>query len=103
VKSTNVCQVLSLCRELRGDAIALIDAFNLPDFVMNSPFGRYDGDVYVNYFARVVARNPPTHPPPYFETVIKPLLQREVGENGEPEDETDTVCLPGTWFLHVFN
>ena len=63
------------------------DAFNLPDFLLNSPFGRYDGDVYTHYFAHVRAQNPPVHPPPYFDKLIKPLLFREEEDQGEPEEE----------------
>eukprot|EP00158_Paraphelidium_tribonemae_P007416 Partr_v1_DN28236_c0_g1_i4_m76000 putative acyl-coenzyme A oxidase len=80
-------KVLDLCRELRKNAIGLTDAFNLPDFLLNSPFGRYDGDVYTHYFAHVRAQNPPTHPPVYFDKLIKPLLFRKEVDMGEPEEE----------------
>lgn len=33
-------------RELRPDAVALVDAFAIPDYVLDSSLGRYDGDVY---------------------------------------------------------
>lgn len=81
--------VLKLCHEIRRDVIPLTDAFNLPDFVINSPFGRYDGDVYTHYFDKVVRRNPPQHPPPYFERLIKPLIHRKEEDQTEPEDEED--------------
>ena len=32
--------------ELRPDAVALVDAFGIPDRVLNSTIGRYDGNVY---------------------------------------------------------
>jgi acyl-CoA oxidase len=79
-----------MCRDVRKDAIGLVDSFNLPDFVMNSPFGRYDGDVYTHYFAQVRARNPPTHPVDYFDSHIKPLLHRKIEEQTEPDDEEET-------------
>ena len=31
---------------LRPDAVPLVDAFDFPDFVLNSTLGRYDGQVY---------------------------------------------------------
>jgi acyl-CoA oxidase len=65
---------------------------------MNSPFGRFDGDVYTSYFNKVVARNPPSHPPPYFERVIKPLIHRQAEEPSEPDDEDDMVSV--TFGLH---
>ena len=81
--------VLDLCREIRKDAIPLVDAFNLPDFLLNSPFGRFDGDVYTAYFDKVVSRNPPSHPPPYFDRVIKPLIHRQIEDQSEPDDEEE--------------
>jgi acyl-CoA oxidase len=36
----------TLVEQLRPDAIALVDAFDLPDRVLNSTIGRYDGNVY---------------------------------------------------------
>ena len=81
---------MELCREIRKDAVPLVDSFNLPDFLINSPFGRYDGDVYTHYFNKVVSSNPPTNPaPPYFDKLIKPLITRQVEEQTEPEDEED--------------
>ncbi|KAI3633696.1 hypothetical protein MIR68_008643 [Amoeboaphelidium protococcarum] len=82
-------QVLELCHQIRKDAVPLVDAFNLPDFVLNSPLGRYDGDIYTHYFNKVVSRNPPVHPPPYFERLIKPLIHRRAEDQTEPEDEDD--------------
>ncbi len=52
-------KVVALCKEVRKDAIPLVDAFNFTDYIINSPFGRYDGDVYRQYFDLVVRNNPP--------------------------------------------
>jgi acyl-CoA oxidase len=40
---------IALCRlaeELRSDMVALVDAFDFPDIVLNSALGRFDGNVY---------------------------------------------------------
>lgn len=34
-------------------AVPVVDAFALSDHVVNSPLGRYDGDVYTAYFNHV--------------------------------------------------
>ena len=34
----------------RPEAVALVDAFDYSDFVLNSPLGRYDGNVYEALF-----------------------------------------------------
>jgi len=40
-----------LLDELRGDAVALVDAFDIPDRVLNSNIGRKDGNVYEALYA----------------------------------------------------
>ena len=39
-----------LCRRLRPDLVALTDAFDFPDRVLNSTLGRHDGNVYEHLF-----------------------------------------------------
>ncbi len=36
--------------------VPVVDAFALSDHIVNSPLGRYDGDVYENYFNLVSCR-----------------------------------------------
>ncbi|OQR81530.1 acyl-CoA dehydrogenase/oxidase [Thraustotheca clavata] len=38
--------VTTLCKELRVDAVILVDAFNLSDAILQSCIGRYDGNIY---------------------------------------------------------
>lgn len=65
------------CAKVREQAIPLTDAFNLSDFFINSAIGKYDGDVYNNYFTKVVSRDPiKNSKPPYFDTITKPYLYR---------------------------
>ncbi|KAJ1985896.1 fatty-acyl coenzyme A oxidase [Dimargaris cristalligena] len=61
---------------VRKDAVPLVDAFNYTDYVINSPLGRYDGNVYEAYFNLVKTNNPKHNDIPYFDSVIKPLLTR---------------------------
>ncbi|KAL0487225.1 acyl-CoA oxidase [Acrasis kona] len=35
-----------LLKELRSDAVGLVDAFNFPDFLLRSALGRFDGNAY---------------------------------------------------------
>ncbi|KAI7948464.1 hypothetical protein MJO29_010129 [Puccinia striiformis f. sp. tritici] len=69
--------VTRLCAEVRGYVVSLIDAFRYSDHIINSPFGKYDGNVYSAYFNAVQAANPlpPVHP--YFDQLIKPMLTQE--------------------------
>ncbi|KAI8444493.1 acyl-coenzyme a oxidase 1 [Phakopsora pachyrhizi] len=75
--------VTRLCAEIRTCAVSLVDAFRFSDHIINSPLGRYDGNVYEAYFNAVRAANPlpPVHP--YFERLIKPILTREALEFGD--------------------
>jgi len=57
---------------------------------INSPLGRHDGDIYNHYFAHVKAANPHEPVAPYFERVIKPLIEREdVGFDDADEIDLD--------------
>ena len=38
--------VLDLLKELRPNAVAIVDAFDFPDAVLDSALGRWDGQVY---------------------------------------------------------
>ncbi|KAG1052199.1 hypothetical protein G6F42_028952 [Rhizopus arrhizus] len=74
-----------LCSAVRDQAIPLVDSFNLSDYMVNSPLGRADGNVYVHYFDQVKRSNP-QGPHPYFDRLIKPLIERSL-ENDDMEDE----------------
>lgn len=63
----------SLCSYLRPDAIALVDAFLLPDWMLNSSLGVYNGNVYQCTFDRVNAQKQLSHTPPYWDEETKPL------------------------------
>lgn len=72
-------KITVLCKQVRMESISLTDAFNYTDFIINSPFGRYDGNVYESYFGMVQKANRPAVIPPYFESEIRPLFTRDVG------------------------
>lgn len=52
--------VEELMREIRPHAVRLVDAWCLPDYLLDSALGRYDGRVYEELFERAssVERNP---------------------------------------------
>ncbi|KAJ9091546.1 hypothetical protein QFC21_007171 [Naganishia friedmannii] len=82
-------EVDALCLGLRKVVIPVVDAFAISDHIINSPLGRYDGDVYTAYFNHVRAANPPTKQHPYFDRLIKPLLERK------PLEEEDVDAAMG--------
>ena len=43
-------KLYQLLREVRREAVPLVDAFDLPDVALNSALGRYDGDVYTHLY-----------------------------------------------------
>lgn len=45
--------IIALNSRVRKDAVPIVDSFGITDFVINSPMGRYDGDVYRHYFTTV--------------------------------------------------
>jgi acyl-CoA oxidase len=68
-------KIASLIETIRPQVIPLTDAFGLSDYVVNSPLGCYDGDVYRRLMDRVIQSNP-QKPHEYFERTIKPVLLR---------------------------
>ncbi|KAJ9117604.1 hypothetical protein QFC22_004454 [Naganishia vaughanmartiniae] len=82
-------EVDGLCLALRKVVIPVVDAFAISDHIINSPLGRYDGDVYTAYFNHVRAANPPKKEHPYFDRLIKPLLERK------PLEEEDVDAAMG--------
>jgi len=76
-----------LCLKLRKIAIPVVDAFAISDHILNSPIGRYDGRIYEAYFAKIKRCNPQLPEHPYFNRLIKPLLER----SSTADDESATI------------
>ena len=72
-----ILKIRKLCLEIRKDAVPLVDSFNFPDFVINSPLGRYDGQVYSNYLEMVKKAPNAIGVPSYFTDYIKPLTTKQ--------------------------
>ncbi|KAI9297992.1 acyl-CoA oxidase [Neoconidiobolus thromboides FSU 785] len=82
-------KVTELMEQIRPQAVNLVDGFGFSDYVINSPFGRYDGDIYQAYFDLVKQNNPQTKRPAYFESTIQPILQATYNVETDLELEID--------------
>lgn len=51
-------KILELMRTIRSHAVRLVDAWAIPDYLLDSSLGRYDGKVYEDMFHRVHQLNP---------------------------------------------
>lgn len=72
-------QVMSLCRDIRENAVCLVDAFNYPDWILKSPLGRYDGNIYEHYFSTILkATKWDGNVVPYWDTEVRPLLNSKL-------------------------
>ena len=81
-------QVNVFCREVRQEYIPLIDAFNYSDYMINSPLGVYDGNVYEKYFDQVKRQNPVGREHPYLP-MMQTLLTRSIEDDELLEDDDD--------------
>lgn len=68
-------QTLDLLAAIRPDAVALVDAFGLPDYYLQSALGKSDGKVY-EAMTRMAELEPlnKTDVVPGYEEYIKPLV-----------------------------
>jgi acyl-CoA oxidase len=51
-------RIQTLMTEVRPHAVRLVDAWSVPDYLLESALGRYDGDVYNDLFRRAHKENP---------------------------------------------
>jgi acyl-CoA oxidase len=51
-------QIQSLMTQIRPHAVRLVDAWSIPDYLLESSLGRYDGDVYNDLFRKAHLENP---------------------------------------------
>jgi acyl-CoA oxidase len=69
--------------ELRDDCVALVDAFDYPDFVLKSAIGRYDGNVYEALFdAAQKSTLNQIDPFDGYKEYLKPHLNHELLKKG---------------------
>ncbi|KAI8609386.1 hypothetical protein BC830DRAFT_1070995 [Chytriomyces sp. MP71] len=75
-------QIKNSLREVRPNAVALVDSWGIPDYVLNSALGRYDGKVYESMFEMALKEplnvNARAHGDVVegYEEYLKPLIQR---------------------------
>lgn len=67
---------LQLCKDLRPDAVPLVDAWMIPDYILKAPIGKYDGDIYLAYFRMVNASQlkGSYDAPEYWHKYVEPLV-----------------------------
>lgn len=70
--------ILKLCSELKNDAVALVDVFAPPDFILNSCLGYSDGRVYEHIFEAISNSKGAFDRPDYYKefTELKPEIDK---------------------------
>ncbi|XP_069034019.1 peroxisomal acyl-coenzyme A oxidase 3 [Embiotoca jacksoni] len=68
--------ILTLCSQLKDDAVALVDVFSPTDFMLNSPIGRADGQLYKNLWSTVMQGSQVVERPAWWKEfcVDKPVV-----------------------------
>jgi len=75
--------VPQLLNELRPDAVTLVDAFDIPDRVLCSTIGSYDGNVYERLF-EAAKKSPLNQRDPFdgYEEILRPRLDVDILKHG---------------------
>ena len=74
--SVSLRAIPSTLTALRPHAIILSDSFQQPDMILNSAIGRYNGDIYENYYGVVKAANPPIRDKAPYSAAFQAMLNR---------------------------
>ncbi|KAI6651052.1 Peroxisomal acyl-coenzyme A oxidase 3 [Oopsacas minuta] len=67
--------VLELCAEMKGEIVGLVDTLAPPDFILKSPIGHSNGQIYKNLFNSMVSSDNSTGRIDWWEEILnKPKL-----------------------------
>ena len=73
-------KIQELMAQIRPHAVRLVDSWKIPDFLLDSALGRYDGKVYEDMFHRAHRLNPLN------ELTFNPYYKDEEIVKGSPDD-----------------
>ncbi|KAI8740037.1 peroxisomal acyl-coenzyme A oxidase 3 isoform X1 [Biomphalaria glabrata] len=68
--------ILQLCTLLKPDAVSLVDAIAPPDFILNSPIGCSDGQIYKNLYSAMLQGSKSLERAEYWQEAITPPATR---------------------------
>lgn len=88
-KLVNATRIPELCTEVRPRAILLTDSFLQPDMLLNSAIGKYNGNIYENYFGIVKELNPAYPSKAPHSKILEDMLHRGSIDERLREELTD--------------
>jgi len=69
--------ILQLCEQLKPEVVSLVDAMAPPDFILNSPIGCSDGQIYKNLYGAMLQGSKALERPEYWQEATSPIEKRE--------------------------
>lgn len=69
--------ILQLCNQLKPEVVSLVDAIAPPDFILNSPIGCSDGQIYKNLYGAMMQGSKALERAEYWQEATSPMVKRE--------------------------
>ena len=93
-KYVNYNYITDKLAAIRPYTVGLTDSFQIPDNLLNSLIGKYDGNIYENYFGAIKQMNPPSVTKAPYSLALEAMLNRpslEDRDRGEKSEETEEI------------
>ena len=91
ISEINQKYITKMCAEIRPHVVNFTDSFQQPDMMINSAIGKFNGDIYENYFGLVKNLNPPSETKAPYSQVLEDMLNRSSLSTRQRDERSEEV------------